>query len=106
MIGKYEIRTERLPGAAHMQRYRVFSGGRLIGTLISMPSESDCVRFENPVPVPPLKRFQVAHRAGRPKKGAAPRSTDPAPSEQHYTIPREDLPPGAPTLDSVKSEDR
>lgn len=106
MIGTYEIRTERLPGAANMQRYRVFSGGRLIGTSISMPSESDCVRFEKPVPVPPLKPFQITHRAGRPKKGAATRSADPAPLEQRYTIPREDLPLGAPTPDTAKSEDR
>src|SRR5271170_7126024 len=73
MVGKYEIRSEPLPGSIHMRRYTVFSMGLRIGTMVSLPTESDCLYLENPPSVPPLKPY-FFHRPGRPKKGVAPPS--------------------------------
>ena len=92
MVGNFEIRTEPLPGAIHMQRYTVFSMGRRIGTTVSRPTESDCRFLENPPPVPELKPFMYYAR-GRPKKGVAPPSAIAALFEaRSHTVPREDLP--------------
>jgi len=92
MIGKYEVRSEPLPGAVHMQRYTVFSRGRRVGTTVSRPTESDCNFLDNPPPVPPLKFFSYKSR-GRPKKVASPPSSVVAVLEaKSYTVPREDLP--------------
>lgn len=73
-IGKYEVIAQPIPNSAHMLRYTVFIGGKRIGALLSMPTESDCRFLEAPPPVPPLKIFRVTHRPGRPKKGSAPPS--------------------------------
>ena len=96
MVGKYEIRSEPLPGSIHMRRYTVFSMGLRIGTMVSLPTESDCLYLENPPSVPPLKPY-FFHRPGRPKKGVAPPSIIAAVFEAGiHTVPREDLPEGAP----------
>jgi hypothetical protein len=72
MVGKYEVLAQPIPYSTHMLRYTVFVGGKRIGALASMPTESDCRFLENPPPVPPVKIFQVVYRPGRPKKGALP----------------------------------
>ena len=71
-IGKYDVVGQPIPGSMHMLRYTVSAGGRRIGTMVSVPSESDCRYLEKPPVVPPLKPFHVTHRPGRPKKGSAP----------------------------------
>ena len=71
MVGKYEIIAQPIPNSAHMLRFNVFVDGNRSGTLLSMPTESDCRFLENPPPVPPLKIFSVTHRPGRPKKNPA-----------------------------------
>lgn len=87
-VGKYEIVATPIPYSAHMLRYTVFVDGKRIGTMASLPSESDCRFLEKPPIVPPLVPFQYLYRPGRPKKGAPPRTADaPAP-------PREELPHG------------
>ena len=87
-VGKYEIVATPIPYSAHMLRYMVFVDGKRIGTMASLPSESDCRFLEKPPIVPPLVPFQYLYRPGRPKKGAPPRTADaPAP-------PREELPHG------------
>ena len=88
-IGKYEIVAQPIPHAAHMLRYTVFVDGARIGTMASVPSESDCVFMEKPPVIPPLVPYQVVYRPGRPKKGTPPRSAGDAP-----TPPHEDLPHG------------
>lgn len=75
MVGKYEVIAEPIPHSRHMLCYAVHVGKRRIGTLVSVPSESDCRFLENPPAVPPLKIFYVTSRPGRPKKngnGAKP----------------------------------
>jgi hypothetical protein len=72
MIGKYEVRAQPIAGSAQMLRYTVFARGARIGSLASMPTESDCRFLEDPPRVPPLKPFQIFYRPGRPKKGATP----------------------------------
>lgn len=69
-IGKYDVVGQPIPGSMHMLRYTISAGGRRIGTMVSVPSESDCRYLEKPPAVPPLKPFYVTHRPGRPKKGA------------------------------------
>jgi len=76
-IGKYDIVAQPAAGSAQMLRYSVLLEGRRLGTLLSMPSESDCRFLENPPPVPPLKVFYVTSRPGRPKKNAPPKSAAP-----------------------------
>jgi len=76
-IGKYDIVAQPAVGSAQMLRYSVLLEGRRLGTLLSMPSESDCRFLESPPPVPPLKVFYVTSRPGRPKKNAAPKTTTP-----------------------------
>ena len=71
-IGKYDVVGQPIPGSMHMLRYTISAGGRRIGTMVSVPSESDCRYLEKPPVVPPLKPFYVTHRPGRPKKGTAP----------------------------------
>ncbi len=71
-IGKYDVVGQPIPGSMHMLRYTISAGGRRIGTMVSVPSESDCRYLEKPPVVPPLKPFYVTHRPGRPKKGSAP----------------------------------
>jgi hypothetical protein len=70
-IGKYDVVGQPIPGSMHMLRYTISAGGRRIGTMVSVPSESDCRYLEKPPVVPPLKPFYVTHRPGRPKKGSA-----------------------------------
>ena len=70
-IGKYDVVGQPIPGSMHMLRYTISAGGRRIGTMVSVPSESDCRYLEKPPAVPPLKPFYVTHRPGRPKKGTA-----------------------------------
>ena len=71
-IGKYDVVGQPIPGSMHMLRYTISADGRRIGTMVSVPSESDCRYLEKPPAVPPLKPCYVTHRPGRPKKGAAP----------------------------------
>ncbi len=68
-VGKYDILAQPAPGSMHMLRYTVMLEGRKIGSLLSVPSESDCRFMESPPVVPPLKIFSVTFRPGRPKKG-------------------------------------
>jgi 5-formyltetrahydrofolate cyclo-ligase len=70
-LGKYEIRAAPIAGSAHMLRYTVFMDGKRIGSMASMPSESDCQYLEKPPaadsqPIVPF--FQHAYRP--PKKPA------------------------------------
>jgi len=88
-IGKYDVVAQPIPGSMHMLRYTISAGGRRIGAMASVPSESDCRYLEKPPVVPPLKPFYVTHRPGRPKKG----SVRPAP-------PVNDSRQGAAPLDS------
>ena len=88
-LGKYEIIATPMPHSAQMLRYAVFLSGRRIGTMASMPSESDCRYLENPPFVPPLVPWQPTYRPGRPKKDAPPRV-----SAEPPTAPREELPYG------------
>ena len=76
-IGKYDIVAQPAIGSAQMLRYTVMLDGRRLGTLFSMPSESDCQFLESPPPVPPLKAFYVTSRPGRPKKNAPPKTSTP-----------------------------
>jgi len=48
MIGKYEIRATPIAHSAQMLCYTVFLAGRRIGSLASMPNESDCRALEYP----------------------------------------------------------
>lgn len=86
-IGKYEILAQPIPHAAHMFRYTVFVDGRRIGTMASVPSESDCVFMEKPPVIPPLVPYQVIYRPGRPKKGTPPRTSGDAPLPPHEDLP-------------------
>lgn len=88
-VGKYEIVAQPFPHSAHMFRYTVFVGGTRIGAMASVPSESDCLFLEKPPVVPPLVRYQVVYRPGRPKKGTPPRTAGDTPPP-----PREELPHG------------
>jgi hypothetical protein len=74
MVGKYEVIGQPIPGASHMLRYTVFAGKTRVGSMVSLPSESDCKFMENPPVVPPLKFFNLTNRPGRPKKGTKPPS--------------------------------
>jgi hypothetical protein len=74
-VGKYDVVARPVAGSAHMLRYTVLLEGKRLGSLLSVPTESDCRFLESPPPVPPLKIFYVTSRPGRPKKGA-PRPTD------------------------------
>jgi hypothetical protein len=87
-VGKYEVIAKPIPSSAHMLRYTVFVDGKRIGATVSQPSESDCRFLEAPPAVPPLVAYQAIYRPGRPKKGAPPRTNEPAPQ------PREELPHG------------
>ena len=87
-VGKYDIIATPISASAHMLRYTVFLNGKRIGATVSQPSESDCRFLEAPPIVPPLVPYHVIYRPGRPKKGAPPRNTEPAPQ------PREELPHG------------
>ena len=89
MVGKYEIIAQPIPGSAHMLRYSVFLDGKRLGGLISKPTESDCLFLEKPPVVPPLVRYQVIYRPGRPKKGTPPRSPD-----TQLAPPADELPHG------------
>jgi hypothetical protein len=88
-VGKYDIIATPIPYSAHMLRYTVMLDGRRIGSMASVPSESDCRFLENPPAVPPLVPWQSTYRPGRPKKGAPPR----VPPEA-APLPREPLPFG------------
>ena len=102
MIGKYEIIAQPIAGSAHMLRYTVFVGGRRVGAMASMPTESDCKYLERPPVVPPLKPFQVFYRPGRPKKGSQP----PQPAvDVHHGIPCDDIPAGISIPVPGRSED-
>lgn len=69
-VGKYDILVQPAPGSMQMMRYTVMLEGRRLGSLLSVPSESDCRFMEAPPAVPPLKIFSVTFRPGRPKKGS------------------------------------
>lgn len=89
MIGKYEIIAHPVPYSAHMLRYTVFVDRKRIGSLLSVPTESDCRFLEKPPVVPPLKIFHLTNRPGRPKKGSRP----PVTAESRSPTPsREELP--------------
>jgi hypothetical protein len=93
-IGKYDVVAQPVTGSAQMLRYTVLVGGKRIGALLSVPTESDCKFLENPPPVPPLKIFYVTSRPGRPKKNAA---QPPLPQQAPSTGLRHDeVPPGLP----------
>jgi len=76
-IGKYDVVAQPALGSAQMLRYTVLLDGKRLGSLFSMPSESDCRFLESPPPVPPLKAFYVTSRPGRPKKNAPPKTSSP-----------------------------
>lgn len=103
MVGKYEIIARPIPHSTHMLRYTVFVGGKRIGALASMPSESDCLFLENPPPVPPLKLYTSAYRPGRPKNGSRPPQ---APADKAVPAVREELPDGLPLPDLRRNEER
>lgn len=89
MVGKYEIIAHPVPHSAHMLRYTVFVDRKRIGSLLSVPTESDCRFIEKPPVVPPLKIFHLTNRPGRPKKGSRP----PVQPESRGASPtREELP--------------
>ena len=88
MLGRYEIVAAPIPHSAHMLRYSVFLNGKLIGALVSVPTESDCRFLESPPDVPPLVPWKAIYRPGRPKKGTPPRNNEPLPP------PAEELPHG------------
>ena len=92
MVGKYEIIAHPVPYSAHMLRYTVFVDRKRIGSLLSMPTESDCRFLEKPPIVPPLKIFYVTSKPGRPKKSAKP----PVPLERDQPGFREELPSDVP----------
>jgi hypothetical protein len=89
MVGKYEIIAHPVPYSAHMLRYTVFVDRKRIGSLLSMPTESDCRFLEKPPVVPPLKIFHLTNRPGRPKKGSRP---PPTPESRMPSAPRDELP--------------
>lgn len=90
-VGKYDVIAQPVPGSAQMLRYTVMFGGKRLGALLSVPTESDCKFLENPPPVPPLKIFYVTSRPGRPKKNAVrPPQAEPQPRG------REEVPAGLP----------
>lgn len=102
MVGKYEVIARPLPHSVHMLCYTVYLHKLRIGSMVSMPTESDCRFLEKPPVVPPLKIFYVTHRPGRPKKGAKP----PAAPERNQPALREELPSDV-SLDGLRrSEDR
>jgi len=102
MVGKYEVIARPLPHSVHMLCYTVYLHKLRIGSMVSMPTESDCRFLEKPPIVPPLKIFYVTHRPGRPKKGAKP----PAAPERNQPALREELPSDV-SLDGLRrSEDR
>jgi hypothetical protein len=88
-VGKYDVIAQPVAGSAQMLRYTVMLGGKRIGALLSVPTESDCKFLEDPPPVPPLKIFYVTSRPGRPKKNAA-RPPLPQPEAQSRGLRRED----------------
>ena len=89
MVGKYEVIAHPVPHSAHMLRYTVFVDRKRIGSLLSVPTESDCRFLEKPPIVPPLKIFHLTNRPGRPKKGSRP----PVTAESRAPSPsREELP--------------
>lgn len=69
-VGKYDILAQPAPGSAHMLRYTIMLNGKRLGSMLSMPSESNCRNLESPPVVPPPKFLSVTYRPGRPKKGA------------------------------------
>lgn len=87
MIGKYEIIAQPIPHSAHMLRYSVFVDGTRIGAMASVPSESDCLFLEKPPVVPPLVRYQIVYRPGRPRKDAPPRAAADAPPPAREELP-------------------
>ena len=102
MVGKYEIIAHPVPYSAHMLRYTVFVDRKRIGSLLSVPTESDCKFLEKPPIVPPLKIFHLTNRPGRPKKG----STPPQPAvDVHHGISREEIPAGISIPAAGRSED-
>ena len=102
MVGKYEVIARPLPHSVHMLCYTVYLHKARIGSMVSMPTESDCRFLEKPPIVPPLKIFYVTHRPGRPKKGTKP----PAAPERNQPALREELPSDV-SLDGLRrSEDR
>lgn len=48
MLGKYEVRATPIAQSAQMLCYTVFVNGRRIGSLASVPTESDCRALEYP----------------------------------------------------------
>jgi hypothetical protein len=89
MVGKYEVIAHPVPHSAHMLRYTVFVDRKRIGSLLSVPTESDCRFLEKPPVVPPLKIFHLTNRPGRPKKGSRPPVQ---PENRAPSAPREELP--------------
>ena len=104
-IGKYDVVGQPIPGSMHMLRYTISAGGRRIGTMVSVPSESDCRYLEKPPVVPPLKPFYVTHRPGRPKKGSAPASAA-AGNDARQSAPALDSSIGVSLPDSRGRDDR
>ena len=47
-LGKYEIRAAPIAQSGQMLRYTVFVKGERIGSLASVPTESDCRALEHP----------------------------------------------------------
>ena len=105
-IRKYDVVGQPIPGSMHMLRYTISSGGRRIGTMVSVPSESDCRYLEKPPVVPPLKPFYVTHRPGRPKKGSAPASAAAAGNDVRQSSPALDSSLGVSLPDHRGRDDR
>ncbi|OGA08260.1 MAG: hypothetical protein A3D95_08045 [Betaproteobacteria bacterium RIFCSPHIGHO2_12_FULL_69_13] len=102
-VGKYDVIAQPVQGSAQMLRYTVMLGGKRLGALLSVPTESDCKFIESPPPVPPLKIFYVTSRPGRPKKNAA-RPPLPAPESPARGLRQEDLPAAGLPLDIERAE--
>jgi hypothetical protein len=103
MVGKYEVIAQPLAHSVHTLRYTVYLQKMRIGSMVSVPTESDCRFLEKPPVVPPLKIFYVTHRPGRPKKDA---NKHPVAQERNQPAHREALPPDV-SLDGLPGpEDR
>jgi hypothetical protein len=78
MLGKYEVRAAPIAQSAHMLRYTVYLDGKRIGSMASMPSESDCHSLAHPDTAqdaqPHVPSFQHRVRPPRPTNVVPPRT--------------------------------
>lgn len=62
-VGAFEVVSQPIAGSFQMLRYTVFSNGRRIGSLASVPSEADCRELAHPPEPPPYIAPQYFFRA-------------------------------------------